>query len=91
LPKMLVPKAVKDTTAQGVAASISPIWSTCFLGYKPAGPQLKAPSCGYTFMKSLPRVRSWMDDERNAKAIEVEVKVQPKIVASLTGYLILGS
>ena len=91
LSEMLVPKAVKDTAADGVASSISPIWSNCFLGYKAPSPSLKAPSCGYTFMNSLPRVRSWKDEERNAKAIEVEVKVQPKVVASLTGYLIIGA
>jgi hypothetical protein len=40
------------------------------------------------FEKAGPRVRSWFDNERNATAIEVEVKYQPKVVASLTGYLI---
>lgn len=89
LPELLVPTAVQDTAAEGVAASVSPFFSDfAFLGWKPASGGLKTPSCGYMFMRSQPRVRSWMDDERNATAIEVEVKYQPKIVASLTGYLI---
>lgn len=84
-----VPTAVKDTAEEGVAASISNIWGDiAFLGWKPASAGLKTPSCGYTFIKSAPRVRSWFDDERNATAIEVEIKFQPKVVASLTGYLI---
>lgn len=89
VPELLVPTAVQDTAAEGVAASISAMWGdVAFLGWKPASPGLKTPSCGYTFLKSTPRVRSWFDDERNANAIEVEIKFQPKVVASLTGYLI---
>lgn len=88
--ELLVPTAVQDTAADGLAASISPFFSDfAFLGWKPAGGGgIKTPSCGYTFLRSTPRVRSWEDEERNATAIEVEIKYQPKVVASLTGYLI---
>lgn len=88
--ELLIPTAVQDTAAEGVASSISPFFADfAFLGWKPAGGGgIKTPSCGYTFIKAQPRVRSWMDDERNATAIEVEVKYQPKVVASLTGYMI---
>lgn len=88
--ELLVPTAVQDTAADGLAASISPFFSDfAFLGWKPAGGGgIKTPSCGYTFLRSTPRVRSWKDEERNATAIEVEIKYQPKVVASLTGYLI---
>jgi hypothetical protein len=89
VPELHVPTAVQDTSAEGVAASISAMWGDiAFLGWKPASPGLKTPSCGYTFIRSTPRVRSWTDNERNAEAIEVEIKFQPKVVASLTGYLI---
>lgn len=84
-----VSTAVQDTAAEGLASTISFMWGdVAFLGWKPASPGLKTPSCGYTFIKNAPRVRSWFDDERNADAIEVEVKFAPKVVASLTGYLI---
>lgn len=87
--EMHVPTAVQDTAAEGVAASISAMWgNSAFLGWKPASPGMKTPSCGYTFIKNAPRVKKWYDDERSADAIEVEVKFQPKVVASLTGYLI---
>jgi hypothetical protein len=88
--ELLVPTAVQDTAADGLAASISPFFADfAFLGWKPAGGGgIKTPSCGYTFLKAQPRVRSWNDDERNAETIEVEVKYQHKVVASLTGYLI---
>lgn len=91
--ELLVPTAVEDTAAEGLAASISPFFSDfAFLGWKPAGGGgIKTPSCGYMFMNSQPRVRSWFDQERNANAIEVEVKYQPKVVASLTGYLIINT
>lgn len=89
IPELHVSTAVRDTAAEGVAASISFMWGdVAFLGWKPASAGLKSPSCGYTFIKNAPRVRSWFDDERNADAIEVEVKFIPKVVASLTGYLI---
>jgi hypothetical protein len=87
-----VPVAIQDTAAEGLAPSMSPFFSgNSFIGWKPAnGGGIKTPSAGYTFMSNKPRVRSWFDNERNATAIEVEVKYQPKVVASLTGYLING-
>lgn len=87
--ELLVPTAVQDTAAEGLAISTTPFFSDfAFLGWKPSSPGLKTPSCGYSFMNNAPRVRSWFDEERNATAIEVEVKYQFKVVASLTGYLI---
>lgn len=93
LQELHVPTAIQDTAAEGLAPSMSAFFSgICFQGWKPAnGGGIKTPSCGYMFEKSAPRVRSWFDNERNADAIEVEVKYQPKVVASLTGYLIKGS
>lgn len=87
--ELLVPTAVQDTAAEGLAVSTTPFFADiAFLGWKPASAGIKTPSCGYTFAKAAPRVRSWFDQERNATAIEVEVKYQHKVVASLTGYLI---
>lgn len=92
IPELHIPTAIKDTAAIGLTPSMSPFFSTkCFVGWKPSGAGLKTPSFGYTFISSAPRVRSWIDNERNANAIEVEVKYQHKVVASLTGYLINGA
>lgn len=89
LPELHVPTAVEDTSAEGLSSSISNFYGDIsFVGWKPASPGLKTPSCGYTFLRSAPRVRSWFEDKRNATQIEVEIKFQPKVVASLTGYLI---
>ncbi len=92
IEELYVPTAVQDTAADGVAASITPFFNgNSFIGWKPAGGGgMKTPSCAYMFMRSSPRVRSWVDNERNATAVEVEIKFQPKVVASLTGYLING-
>ncbi len=90
IPELLVPKMVKDTAADGVAAAIAPIWSNCFMGYKAPNPSNRSVSCGYTFMKS-PEVRKFRDDKRKATAVECEFNLKPQVVASLTGYLILGS
>lgn len=90
LPELLVPTAVRDTAAEGLAPTLSNFYGDiAFMGWKPSSPGLKTPSCGYTFMHSAPRVRKWVDQERDeSTAIEVGVKYIPKVVASLTGYLI---
>lgn len=86
---LYVPTASYDTAAKGVASSISNIWPNhAFLGYKPDRPGPKQPSAGYIFRKNVPMVRRWFDDERNCEAIEVRMKYQARVVASLSGYLI---
>lgn len=88
-PKMLVPKAVIDSSAEGVAASIAPIWGdNVFVGYRaPSASPLK-PSAGYVFRNSIPMVSRWRVPERRGEAIEVGMLYQAKVVASLAGYLI---
>ena len=89
--ELWVPTAIQDTAADGLAFSGSPFFNgNSFIGWKPASAGLKTPSCGYLIMNSMPRVRSWRDEERDSTAIEVAVKYQPKVIASLTGYLING-
>jgi len=89
LPELYIAKAVKDTAAKGVASSISNFFGDiAFLGWKNPSPSPKAPSCVYNFENQAPRVRAWRDEERDAEGIQVERKFVPKVVASLTGYLI---
>jgi hypothetical protein len=89
MPEMLVPTNVIDTSGPGETPNIVQVWNDfAFMGYKPGSPGIKTVSAGYTFLSSMPRVRSWFDNERNATAVEVEIKAVPKIVASLCGYLI---
>jgi len=90
LEQLLIPNSVYDSSAEGVADAITAIYTNAFLGWKPATPGPMKPSCGYIFEKAVPRVRRWRVEERKAEAVEVQIKFQPKIVASLTGYLIGG-
>lgn len=91
LEELLIPNSVYDSAALGLADSIGNIFpNMAFLGWKPSSPGPMKPSCGYIFEKAVPRVRRWRVEERKAEAIEVQLKFQPKIVASLTGYLING-
>ncbi len=86
---LLVPTAVQDTGFEGATSVTAPFFADMsFIGWKPANPSMKTPSCGYTFLRSSPRVRTWFDQERNATAVEVEVKHVHKVVASLTGFFI---
>lgn len=89
LPELHIPMAIKDTANEGEAANMGFIFDDfAFLGWKPKSAGLKIPSSGYTFVSKTPRVRTWFDQERNADVVEVEVKSVPKVVASLTGFLI---
>lgn len=90
LPELLIPLTVVDVSQLGLTESLSNLFVHAFVGYKPSSAGPLKPSCGYIFEKAVPRVRRWRDEERKAEAVEVQMKLQPKVVASLTGYLIKG-
>ena len=88
--ELLVPTASIDTAALGIAESMGDVWGdNAFLGYKPANASPLKPSSGYIFEKKIPRVRRWREEERKSEAVEVQMKFDPRVVASLSGYLIL--
>jgi hypothetical protein len=89
LEELLIPLASLDTSREGLTDTVSQIYGDIsFVGYKPKSPSPFQPSCGYTFMKSQPKVKRWRVEEREAEAIEVNMAFDCKIVASLSGYLI---
>ena len=89
LEKILIANASYDTAAQGVTDSINQIWpDMCWVGYRPDRPGPLKPSSGYVFRRNTPMVKRWRVEERESEAIEVQMKYQVKIVASLSGYLI---
>jgi len=89
IPQILSPKAVVDSAAEGVTASISALWGdNVFVGYKAERPSIMRPSCGYTFKNAIPMVKRWRDEDRQSEVIEVNMYYQPKVVASLAGYLL---
>jgi len=89
IPEILSPAAAYDTAANGIAPSMSNFYDDhAFMGWKPKSAGMRQPSAGYMFVSRQPRVRTWFDNERNADGVEVEVKYQAKVVASLCGYLI---
>ncbi len=89
MQSVLVSNAVYDSSAIGSTDAITSIWGdTCFLGWKPARPSPLKPSCGYIFKNAKQMGKRWRDEERASEAIEVSYDIDPKIVASLTGYLI---
>lgn len=89
IQKLVVPKAVIDSSAEGVAASIGDVWGdNVFVGYRAERPSPLKPSAGYVFRSSTPLVKRWRDEERASEAIEVGMLYQAKVVASLSGYLL---
>jgi len=88
LPQILVPKAVVDSSAEGLTPSVAAVWAdNVFVGHKPANPGPLQPSAGYIFQNQIPMVKRWRAEERQSEAIEVNLHYSPKIVASLCGYL----
>lgn len=90
VPQILVGKAVIETSVEGATStSISPIWGdNVFVGYKPAKASPMTPSAGYIFKNNIPMTKRWRVEERQSEAIEVNLHYQPKVVASLAGYLL---
>lgn len=89
MPVILSPKAVIDTSAEGVTSSISALWGdNVFVGYRAESPSIMKPSCGYTFRNNIPMTKRWREESRQSEAIEVNMHYIPKVVASLSGYLL---
>lgn len=89
---LLVPSSIYDTGTLGATSVVAEIWpDDMFIGYKPSTASPLKPSAGYMFMLDQPRVKKWRDEQIEATAIEVTVLAQPKVVASLSGYLIINT
>lgn len=90
LGQLLIPSANYDTAALGLdTATMANFYGNiAFMGYKPASAGPLKVSSGYIFRNSIPMVKRWRVEEREADAIEVNMEYNVKIVASLSGYLI---
>jgi hypothetical protein len=90
LPELMIPLASVDAAAEGQAASISFTWADqAFVGWKPGSAGLNQPSAGYIFTTNTPNVRRWRDEDRNgSEVVEVSRMYIPKVVSSLSGFLI---
>jgi hypothetical protein len=89
IPQLLSPKAVLDSSADGLASSVAPLWGdNVFVGYKAERASIMKASAGYTFRNAIPLVKRWRDEDRQSEVIEVNMHYQPKVVSSLAGYLI---
>ena len=89
LEQLLVPMAAQDTSAFGLTDVVANIWGdNAFVGYKPGSASNMKPSAGYVFKYSRPMTKRWREEEWEADAIEVNLEIQPRVVASLCGYLI---
>lgn len=93
LPQLLQPLTSLDTSAEGTTETVGSLWGNdiAFVGFKPARPSPRTPSAGYLFEKKKQMVRKWRDEERESNAVEVRMKYQPKVVSSLSGFLIKGT
>ena len=89
LSELLVPASAYDNSALGATTTITNFYGdNMFLGYKPPNPSPLMPSSGYTFRTSVPMVKRWRDETVEGDWIEVNMEYVPRVVASLSGYLI---
>jgi hypothetical protein len=87
--KILVGKALYDTTQEGVAESLSYIWGkSVALIYSQPSPGLKKVSFGYQFQSRGFRTKKWREEGREGDFVETGEIRDEKLVAAATGYLI---
>lgn len=88
LQELLIARAARDTSEEGATSSISYMLDDVFwLGVK-GKPGLKYNGAGATFRKATPLVKRWRDEPRESDVVEVNMSFVPKIINSLSGYLI---
>lgn len=87
--KLLVPKAVIDSAAEGIAPSVAALFGdNVLIAYVAPSPGPLKPSAGYIFRNNIPMVKSWRVEERQSECVEVNLHYQAKVVASLSGYML---
>jgi len=88
LEELMISRAAVDTSAEGVTSSLGYILGDVFwTGYK-ARPSLKSQGAGFIFRKPKPLVKRWREESRESDVVEVNMQYVPRIVSSLSGYLI---
>jgi hypothetical protein len=86
--RILVGKALYDTTQEGVAESLSYVWGkSVALIYSQPSPGLKKVSFGYQFQSRGFRTKKWREEGRDGDFVETGEIRDEKLVAAATGYL----
>ena len=97
--RILVPKAIQNTAAEGATATFTDVWSTsCVLAYVAPAPGLMVPSYGYSFRWSGPNigagspgnfaVQRRSDSKRKAEELQLGFYQDEGIVAAELGFRI---
>lgn len=86
LDKLLVGKAIKDTSLEGQTASKVQVWGDMmWVGWVPAAPALEEPSSGYVFRWGRREVRNYRLDTRHSNLLEAEWFTDEVISSSISG------
>ena len=93
---MLVGRAIRDTSDEGLASSLSPIWSNAaLLAYMEPSPGLRKASAMYQFQGmgsgSPFTVTKWRDDPKRGDRIEVSSLFQYKAIATQCAFLFIDT
>ena len=86
--RILIGKAIYNTTAEGQAATMADIWGkSALLLYVTSGPSITEPSAAYTFQRKEIKTKSWREESKAQDVVEVSVETVPKIVGADLGAL----
>jgi hypothetical protein len=86
--KILVGKALVDSTVEGIAESLGYVWGkSVALLYSERSPGLKKVSFGYQFQSRGFSVKKWREEKRAGDFIEAGEIRDEKVVAAACGYL----
>ena len=89
LEKLLIARAIKDASAEGISASIDFIGGLHIaLMYVAPGASLDTPSAGYTFVWKGREVSRFREDQERQDVVEARASYDVKLTATDAGYLI---
>ena len=87
--KVLIARAIKNSSAEGAAASYDYIAGLhMFLGFVTNAPALATPSAGYLFAWKRRQVNRYREDQEHADVVECLESWDTKLTATDAGYLI---
>lgn len=89
IPKILVARAIKQTSLEGATASYSYIGGNHFwLGYVTPSAAIDSPTAGYVFSWKQPVVSRFTEDQEHQQVVEIRSSWDTKVTAPEAGYLV---
>ena len=87
IERLLVGKATRNTAAEGVAATMSPIFDDdALIMYVPTSPAMDEPAACYLFQKDGVTTKRWREEAEGQDVVEASILTNIVVTASDAGY-----